>query len=138
MTTTSHKFSPSVNIVRDREADFNYIQTTNSNLIYKQITDSYTTGAKRSFSIIGSYGTGKSAFLWALQQTLSGKENHFNSSSLLANTLPAFDFLPLIGEHDSFMSVIADHLNLEKDASAKKIFSRLDEYYQNITNQSSL
>ena len=136
MTTTMLKSNPSVNILRDAEVNFNYIPTSNSDLIFKQITEAYASGAKRSFSIIGSYGTGKSAFLWALRQTLSRRKKHFSTASSLEDTLPVFDFLPLVGEYDSFMSILAKKLNLsEKDITPRKIFPALDEYYQQLSIQ---
>ena len=72
----TNNFTTSVNIVRDIERDINYIPTPNSIRVVNQIVNDFKKGI-RSFSIIGSYGTGKSAFLWAFRQSLLGKEKIF-------------------------------------------------------------
>lgn len=70
MTT---KFTTSTNIIRDSGRELNYIPTPNSIRVVNQIVNDFKKGI-RSFNIIGSYGTGKSSFLWALQQSLQGKK----------------------------------------------------------------
>ena len=72
----TNNFTTSVNIVRDIERDINYIPTPNSIRVVNQIVNDFKKGI-RSFSIIGSYGNGKSAFLWAFRQSLLGKEKIF-------------------------------------------------------------
>ena len=59
----------SVNIIRDTNRDLNYHPTPNAQRVADKLSSDFNLG-KRSFNIIGSYGTGKSAFLWALQQSL--------------------------------------------------------------------
>ena len=54
MATKSNYFSPSTNIERDANRDFEYILTPNSIEIYNQIVSKFKSGTK-SFSIIGSY-----------------------------------------------------------------------------------
>jgi hypothetical protein len=60
------KFTTSVNIIRDKGRELNYIPTPNAIRIVDQICNDFKKGI-RSFNIIGSYGTGKSSFLWAFQ-----------------------------------------------------------------------
>ena len=67
-----NKFSKSINIIRDTESNFEYIPTPNSRMVVNQIVNDFKKGI-RSFNIIGTYGTGKSAFLLALEQSLSEK-----------------------------------------------------------------
>ena len=78
--------SPSVNIIRDSERPPQYFSTPNSLFIFGQIAGAFKTGV-RSFSIVGSYGTGKSPFLLALMQ-------HFS--------LKQFEFLSIVGENRAF------------------------------------
>ena len=66
--------SPSVNIIRDADRPFRYIETANSRHIFEQISLAFKSGV-RSFSIVGSYGTGKSAFLLALTNHFSDPTN---------------------------------------------------------------
>lgn len=69
MNVTNFNYTPSVNIIRDQEKHLNYIPTSNSKRIYNQLIENYKIGIS-SFSLIGPYGTGKSAFLWAFEQQL--------------------------------------------------------------------
>ncbi|RZK14280.1 MAG: hypothetical protein EOO56_25300, partial [Hymenobacter sp.] len=69
-------FSPSVNIVRDAAQPLNYLPTPNAQLVYRQLAGNYRTGT-HCFNIVGAYGTGKSAFLWAFGQTLTGQHAYF-------------------------------------------------------------
>ncbi len=70
------KHTPSVNILRDQKRDIAYIPTLNANRIAQQISADVESGI-RSYNIIGSYGTGKSSFLWALGQTLTDRKRYF-------------------------------------------------------------
>ena len=78
--TTMHnqQYSPSVNIIRDYNRDLNYIVTPNAKQIAKSIANHYSTTG-HCFNIIGSYGTGKSSFIWALQQSLNKSKDFFFS-----------------------------------------------------------
>ncbi len=70
-------FSPSINLIRDQDKPFNYILTANGKRVFNQIINDYKIGL-RCFNIIGSYGTGKSAFLLALTHTLTGQYDYFD------------------------------------------------------------
>ena len=54
-------FSPSVNIIRDAKKDLSYIVTPNAEQVALQITNAFKKGV-HAFTLIGSYGTGKSSF----------------------------------------------------------------------------
>src|SRR5690348_6773319 len=102
------KFSASVNIIRDSNRKLNYITTPNAVNIANQISNDFKKGI-RSFTIIGSYGTGKSAFLWALQQTLCGRQKFFNVNLLSA---PKVKFLNFVGEYASITEHFANYFNI--------------------------
>ena len=57
-------FKISTNIERDSSAQIDYIVTKNTNDVFDKIDFNHSKG-QNSFTIIGSYGTGKSSFLWA-------------------------------------------------------------------------
>ena len=78
MNTIKAKYSPSINIVRDKNYSFNYIPTSNAIKAYDTIISDSQSGV-RSHVLIGSYGTGKSSFLLALQQTIEGTQIHFKN-----------------------------------------------------------
>ena len=76
------KFNLSINISQGVSEDFNYIVTPNAQKVYGNIVDSFQSGI-HSFSIIGTYGTGKSSFLMALEQDLlNNKYNLVSGKSL--------------------------------------------------------
>ncbi len=63
------QFSLSANIEEGQNKDFNYIVTPNVQDVASGIVNGYNSGI-HSFTIIGSYGTGKSCFLLALEKDL--------------------------------------------------------------------
>ena len=91
------KFTTSTNIIRDSAREINYIPTPNANRVVNQIANDFKKGI-RSFNIIGSYGTGKSSFLWAMQQSLQGNKRFFNFNLLQA---PKVEVINFIGEYKS-------------------------------------
>jgi DNA replication protein DnaC len=67
------QYSTSVNIIRDESRNLIYHPTPNSIKVVNQIVNDFKKGL-RSFNIVGTYGTGKSSFLWAFEQSLSQKK----------------------------------------------------------------
>ncbi|MCT1530203.1 hypothetical protein M3B46_04315 [Sphingobacterium daejeonense] len=59
----------------------------------------------RSFNIIGTYGTGKSSFLLALEQSIKGKKRYFEPN-FIAN--PKVDFVKIVGSYTSIVEQFAD------------------------------
>ncbi|CAM3715047.1 hypothetical protein MUGA111182_04820 [Mucilaginibacter galii] len=106
----SKQFSPSINILRDESREFKYIATPNTKRVVDQIQDDITIGL-RSFNLIGSYGTGKSSFLLALEQTLIGQAQHFDTK-LFANS--NCSFLKIVGSYQSIIDVFAEHLGVNE------------------------
>lgn len=105
--------SPSVNILRDAARPFHYFPTPNSRLIYEQIAATFKSGS-RAFSIIGSYGTGKSAFLLALiQQFQNPDKQTFGFVNGAFNHLQQFEVISIVGELRSLMSAFAENLQVE-------------------------
>ena len=120
MITTKNKFTPSVNINRDNTVLENYIPTRNAIHAFNTILNDSKTGVK-SHLIIGSYGTGKSSFLLALEQTLSAKKNHFKYSD------KKFEFLNIVGSYNSFESQLLKKLGLNAKSSTSDLFKELDK-----------
>ena len=120
MITTKNKFTPSVNINRDNTVLENYIPTRNAIHAFNTILNDSKTGVK-SHLIIGSYGTGKSSFLLALEQTLSSKKNHFKYSD------KKFEFLNIVGSYNSFESQLLKKLGLNPKSSTSDLFKELDK-----------
>lgn len=119
-------FSPSVNIIRDEQRDFQYIPTPNASQIFNQLQDSFRQGL-RSFTLIGSYGTGKSSFLLAVEQTLTNTKPHFVRTSF-ANT--NCQFIKVIGSYSSIIDAFANQLDISTEKHiSEHIFSELFNQY---------
>ncbi|OXG00670.1 hypothetical protein B0A63_08780 [Flavobacterium johnsoniae UW101] len=129
------KFSTSTNIIRDTDRELTYIPTPNAIRISNQISNDFKQGT-RSFNIIGSYGTGKSSFLWAVEQTLKKNKAYFGLN-LLAD--PKIDFIKIIGEYQSLKQSFCDFLQIKNDKDAvENIFSEIFNRYYQLGNKSPL
>ena len=112
-----NNFSPSINIVRDADKQIKYIPTNNSRNIYHQISSNFKSGL-HSFNIIGSYGTGKSAFLLAFSKHLNQEEEIFAPLNGHFNNCKKFKFINIIGQSRSIIETFAEELGVaptEKD-----------------------
>ena len=129
------KFTTSVNIIRDSERKLNYIPTPNAIRIVNQIGNDFKKGI-RSYNIIGSYGTGKSAFLWAFQQSVSARKKYFGIN-LLSN--PTFGFINIVGEFKSLREAFADVLGLKNNKPlTENIFTELFNKYHDLGKENPL
>lgn len=132
------KFSTSVNIERDSDKTFNYIVTANAKQAIGKIVDSFTAGI-HSFCLIGSYGTGKSSFLLALEQCLSGKafDNPLIKNKGQFNGFTKFCFVNIVGDYQPLIELLQDHV---QQAVSKKenIFAALDSLYDKCQDDKSL
>lgn len=129
------KFTTSVNIIRDSHREINYIPTPNANRAVNQISNDFKKGI-RSFNIIGSYGTGKSSFLWAYQQTVEEKKRFFNIG-LINN--PSFEIINFIGEYKSITNVFAEHFEVKaKRTETENILSEIFNRYYDLGKKNPL
>lgn len=118
------KFNTSTNIIRDENADHNYIVTPNAEHVATDIGQAYRNGV-HSFTLIGSYGTGKSSFLLAFQESL---KNHTPLQVDIGFEPKKLKTLRLVGQ---FQSLI-DHFHVLFDISDdfegnQKVFDHLFE-----------
>lgn len=120
-------FKISTNIERDYLQEINYIVTKNTNDVFDKIMFNHSKG-QNSFTIIGSYGTGKSSFLWAIEKHLSGYPKFDLQSSEINAEIESFQFIRIIGENCSFKKTICDAFGFPKLAnySNKTILKELD------------
>ena len=123
-------FNPSVNIVRDAKQKMHYISTQNAQTIFGQIVNNYLSGI-HCFNIVGAYGTGKSAFLWAFQQSLT-KQHEFFHSEVGFRDVKAFRFEHFIGEYASLKQTLAQHFVAEAsvDTPTAHVIEGIDQEYQ--------
>jgi len=124
------KFSPSTNIVRDTNKEINYIVTPNSKVVFSNIIKNLKSGNK-VFNLIGSYGTGKSTFLWALQQNLSQKKEYFTKLNGQFNGVQKFEFIKLIGDSKPLSKALLDTIDSKAENSHEVAIEKLHEFYTN-------
>ena len=118
----NHSFSPSINIVRDVDKPLYYLPTNNSKQIFQAIARNFDSGL-HSFTIIGSYGTGKSAFLLALEKTLNKKQIFFDGLEGQFKGCETFEFVNIVGAYRSIIEVVGEAIGEEADT--KKILKTL-------------
>lgn len=129
------KFSTSTNIIRDTDRELKYFPTPNAIQVVNQISNDFKTGF-RTFNIIGSYGTGKSSFLWAFEQTLKRKKAFFEATFL---NQPNVGFIKLVGEYKSLKSTLKDFLNIDsEEIIAENIFSEIFNRYHDLGDKNPL
>ncbi|MFA7444955.1 MAG: hypothetical protein WCY89_03350 [Flavobacteriaceae bacterium] len=124
---SNYHFSPSINIVRDNGRDIDYILTPNAKLVYSQLVNGFQIGV-RSYNLVGAYGTGKSAFLKALENDITDHSNNFQNK-----TFTGFEFIKFVGEYTSLRKVFADFFKIG-DASSKNIVQAIDSYYSKLNS----
>jgi hypothetical protein len=135
MNTTKIKFSPSINIQRDSEYEFDYIATPNSSKVFQQVLNDALVGVK-SHVIIGAYGTGKSSLLLATKQTLTGFKKHFKGFDTVIKQLPKYEFVSIVGTYSSLREKFARLIKIErKDYSSSDLIKGLDKYYKQLQKE---
>ncbi len=129
------KYTTSTNIIRDLTRELNYIPTPNSIGVVNQIVNDFKRGI-RSFNIIGSYGTGKSSFLWALQQSITGKKNIFKIN-ILQN--PKVEIINLVGEYKSITNHFLDYFEISNTKHiTQNILSEIYNRYHELGKKNPL
>lgn len=128
-----HKSSPSINIIRDSDDTFNYIVTTNAERTCKAIFDRFDNGI-HSFNLIGSFGTGKSSFLWALEKALVSDADYFETKYNGKTK-----FVKIVGDYKSLKDALNDEFEVKKDfESNQKLFDSIFQKYNALQEPDSL
>lgn len=131
----TNNFTTSTNIIRDTDRELKYIPTPNAIRISNQISNDFKQGV-RSFNIIGSYGTGKSSFLWAIEQTLKASKSYFGLN-MISN--PKVGFVKIIGEYQSLRLSFIDALEInDENTSTENIFSEIYNRYYDLGKRNPL
>lgn len=127
------KFSPSINIIRDTKKEFNYVITPNSEKAALTISEQFRKGI-HAFTVIGSYGTGKSSFLLALEQSLVDKKK------LLPFTSPDYvKFLTFIGVYQSLIEHFAEEFQVKNDFKGnQRILDAIYQEYETVRKKDGL
>lgn len=108
-------FTTSINIERDFGKTPHYIVTANARQTIGKIINHFASGI-HSFCLIGSYGTGKSSFILALENCLCGKtvgKNVLLSQCGQFNSFEQFSFINIVGDYTSLANLLA-HILMQK------------------------
>lgn len=126
------KYIPSVNIEQTVFDEQNYIITQNARCVVGSIINSFNSGI-HSFNVIGSYGTGKSSFILALEHGFKNPQYPLIENTEHFNEFKKFEFLKIVGDYASISSVVFEHISQEYHS--KNIFDALLVFHKDITAQ---
>lgn len=122
-------YIPSVNIELNDASDFRYIVTENARMVAGNIVNSFNSG-HHSFSIIGTYGTGKSSFILAFEEDLKLGNNGIVKRGVFGH-VSGYEFMNIVGDYVSLRSLISSKLNCHKENA----LDGLSSYYQGLRKQ---
>ena len=120
-------FSLSANIENGFADGMQYLVTPNAQNAIHNIVNDFKSGI-HSFTIIGSYGTGKSSFLLALEADLkkTGKQKFLLDAKNLS-TAKSFEIMNIVGDYTEMSSLLSKALNVEGNTGS--ILDNLKDYY---------
>ncbi|MBO4851539.1 MAG: hypothetical protein J5529_11685 [Prevotella sp.] len=120
-------FSLSANIENGFVEGSQYLVTPNAQKAIHNIVNDYRSGI-HSFTIIGSYGTGKSSFLLALEADLkkTGKQKYLLDSKNLSDA-KSFEIMNIVGDYAEMSTLLSKALNVEGNTNS--ILDSLKNYY---------
>jgi hypothetical protein len=127
-----NSFTPSVNIIRDYENDLHYFPTPNAERVIEYLNKNISKGIK-SFYLVGSYGTGKSSFLLALEKQVSdGNRIKIFKTPISFNGSTKYRSFNIIGDYKSFDEALREKLNIN---SKKDILTSLNNLYADLCGE---
>ena len=133
MTTMRRTFSLSANIENGFADGAQYIVTPNAQKAIHNIVNDFQTGI-HSFTIIGSYGTGKSSFLLALESDLRGANKKpllLDSKVLLQSS--DIEIKNIVGDYTELSILLRRSLNVE--GTTNSVLDELKAYYNKCQKQ---
>ena len=125
----------STNIERDFNTEIDYVVTKNSNAVFNNIQFNFQKG-QGAFTVIGSYGTGKSTFLWAFEQHLLGEKKFQEEGKQTKRKINKYNFVRIVGDNSSFKKRFCEVLELEWGDDKSVIIAagnKLKELYSKTT-----
>ena len=127
----------STNIIRDENRAVHYISTSNTNTIANFILNEFKNGV-HSFNIIGSYGTGKSSFLWAFNKSLSN-DNSTNYFDFPKQALKAVKTINIVGEYNSLIGYFESYFNVKNNLKGNQnLLDRLYQEYESVKKDNGI
>lgn len=126
-TMTKQMFTLSANLENGWTAESKYIVTPNVQKVLQEIIDGYQSGI-HSFSIIGTYGTGKSSFLLQLEHDLNTSKNRIMLKNPKVLHNGPFDVLNIIGDYKSLDELLLAELQERSGISEHDVVKLLKKY----------
>lgn len=121
------KYTPSINIAQTIFDPNSYIVTQNAIKVIGNIVNSFNAGV-HSFNIIGSYGTGKSNFILALEDSLKNNSEILITNKGQLNGFVRFRFEKIVGDYTSLQRVLTE--NLFPTEASDNLFENLKSYFK--------
>lgn len=118
------KFTLSTNIDNINYNDFHYIPTSNARRVLGTLLADYNSGI-HCFNLVGTYGTGKSSFLAALERDLARNTKIIFENKGQFNNYRKFQFLNIIGDYNSLSNLMSEKLESDK-TNSKELFTQLE------------
>ena len=120
-------FSLSANIENGFAEGMQYLVTPNAQKAIHNIVNDFRSGI-HSFTIIGSYGTGKSSFLLALESDLkkTSKQKYLLDARNLSDA-KSFEIMNIVGDYADMSTLLSKALNVEGNANS--ILDSLKNFY---------
>lgn len=133
MTTMKRTFSLSANIENGFAEGAQYIVTPNAQKAIHNIVNDFQTGI-HSFTIIGSYGTGKSSFLLALESDLRGasKKPFLMDSKVLLKS-SEIEIKNIVGDYTELSTLL--RRSLKAESTTNSVLDELKSYYNKCQKQ---
>ena len=132
------KYNPSINIEYGIDQDFQYIVTPNTQAVTGELISNFHSGV-HSFSIIGTYGTGKSCYLMALERDLLNEtKSLIKNKKVFGEKIEGFECLNILGDYNSLSSLMADKLHCCQSDDTRNIFSELGNLYNEVKKENKL
>ena len=115
---------------RDSDSDIGYLVTPNAERVLSTIEENVSRGQK-AFNLIGSFGTGKSSFLLALEKSLLLTQNYFSS-----RFNGKAKVVKLVGEYRSLIESLNEEFEIEDDLEGnQKLFDAIYQEYETVKNK---
>jgi len=126
------KFNLSANIENGWDDNIQYVVTPNAKRAVANIFDGFHSGI-HSFTIVGTYGTGKSSFLLALERDLMSKNKQLLGNSNVLVSFKDFEILNIVGDYEDLTLLMARKLGVE--CTQVNVLDALRDYYNKCKSQ---
>lgn len=119
------RFSLSTNIKNIQFNDFHYIVTSNARRVLGNLLADCNSGI-HCFTLVGTYGTGKSSFLAALERDVLQNSKVLFENKGQFNGYKKFQCINIVGDYNSLSNLLSEELETN-NVNSKELFLRLEQ-----------